>query len=72
MESRASITKLPYPTISFTFCDRTSITPLFVQRDDQVTGLIHLLSLALRLLILIRPIRKFYMPFAVLICRFST
>lgn len=30
-----------------------SITPLFVQRDDQVTGLIHLLSLALRLLTLI-------------------
>ena len=30
-----------------------SIAPLFVQRDDQVTGLIHLLSLALRLLTLI-------------------
>jgi len=30
-----------------------SIAPMFVQRDDQVTGLIHLLSLALRLLTLI-------------------
>lgn len=30
-----------------------SITPMFVQRDDQVTGLINLLSLALRLLTLI-------------------
>jgi transposase len=30
-----------------------AITPLFVQRDDQVKGLIHLLSLALRLLTLI-------------------
>lgn len=30
-----------------------SLTPMFVQRDDQVTGLIHLLSLALRLLTLI-------------------
>ncbi len=32
---------------------RILIAPLFVQRDDQVTGLIHLLSLALRLLTLI-------------------
>jgi len=30
-----------------------SISPLFVQRDDQVVGLTHLLSLALRLLTLI-------------------
>ena len=30
-----------------------SITPLFVQRDDQVKGLVHLLSLAVRLLSLI-------------------
>ena len=30
-----------------------SLTPLFVKRDDQVVGLIHLLSLALRLLTLI-------------------
>lgn len=30
-----------------------SITPFFVQRDDQVTGLVHLLSLAVRLLSLI-------------------
>ena len=30
-----------------------SIAPMFVQRDDQVRGLIHLLSLALRLLTLI-------------------
>ncbi|MDF5740299.1 MULTISPECIES: transposase [unclassified Nostoc] len=30
-----------------------SIAPMFVQREDQVTGLIHLLSLALRLLTLI-------------------
>lgn len=31
-----------------------AISPLFVQRDDQVKGLFHLLSLALRLLTLIR------------------
>jgi transposase len=30
-----------------------SITPFFVQREDQVTGLVHLLSLGLRLLTLI-------------------
>lgn len=30
-----------------------SLTPLFVQRDDQVTGLVHLLSLGLRILTLI-------------------
>lgn len=30
-----------------------SISPLFVQRDDQVKGLFHLVSLALRLLTLI-------------------
>ena len=30
-----------------------SLTPLFVQREDQVCGLIHLLSLAVRLLTLI-------------------
>ncbi len=30
-----------------------SITPFFVQRDDQVKGLVHLLSLAVRLLSLI-------------------
>ena len=30
-----------------------SIAPLFVKRDDQVTGLIHLLSIAIRLLTLI-------------------
>jgi transposase len=30
-----------------------SLTPLFVQRDDQVIGLIHLLTLALRVLTLI-------------------
>lgn len=30
-----------------------SITPFFVQRDDQVKGLVHLLSLGLRLLTLI-------------------
>ena len=30
-----------------------SIAPLFVKRDDQVTGLIHLLSIAVRLLTLI-------------------
>ncbi|MDX2097737.1 MAG: hypothetical protein SFW36_08160, partial [Leptolyngbyaceae cyanobacterium bins.59] len=30
-----------------------SISPLFVQRDDQVKGLFHLLSLALRLMTLI-------------------
>ena len=30
-----------------------SIAPMFVKRDDQVTGLIHLLSIAVRLLILI-------------------
>lgn len=30
-----------------------SVTPLFVQRDDQVKGLVHLLSLGLRILTLI-------------------
>ena len=30
-----------------------SLTPLFVQRDDQVKGLVHLLSLGLRILTLI-------------------
>ena len=30
-----------------------SITPFFVQRDDQVKGLVHLLSLAVRILSLI-------------------
>jgi transposase len=30
-----------------------SVTPFFVQRDDQVTGLVHLLSLGLRILTLI-------------------
>ena len=30
-----------------------SLSPLFVQREDQVQGLVHLLSLALRLLTLI-------------------
>ena len=30
-----------------------SIAPLFVKRDDQVTGLVHLLSIAIRLLTLI-------------------
>jgi transposase len=30
-----------------------SLNPLFVKRDDQVEGLIHLLTLALRLLTLI-------------------
>jgi len=30
-----------------------SATPFFVQRDDQLTGLVHLLSLGLRILTLI-------------------
>ena len=30
-----------------------SITPFFIQRDDQVKGLVHLLSLAVRILSLI-------------------
>jgi len=39
-----------------------SLSPFFVQRDDQVQGLVHLLSLALRLLTLIEfRVRRFLM-----------
>jgi len=35
-----------------------SATPFFVQRDDQLTGLVHLLSLGLRILTLIEFVRR--------------